>query len=174
MVKTPYVLEGWGHRAGDEGSGYWIGQQIVKAIFRTEDGRLSERTILTELVFKKLRISTLAELANWLYVADYTNARMASLASVLAESVAMGDQIAHVIANEAAYELSLIAEVALKKAGYKNGPFPFYINGGVLAHNEFITNELKDRISFSYPDINFVLCEEQPIEYVVRRALGAV
>ena len=30
---------GWGHRVGDEGSGYWIGQQVAKAIFRAADGR---------------------------------------------------------------------------------------------------------------------------------------
>lgn len=51
---------GWGHRAGDEGSGYWLGQEVIRAIFKMEDGR-GEPTILKKMqsiityAFKMLR-----------------------------------------------------------------------------------------------------------------------
>ena len=165
---------GWGHRVGDEGSGYWIGQQIARAIFRTEDGLLTDQTLLTTLVYKKLGISSLDALADWLYADDYTNARMASISSVLAEALAEGDQIAQVIASEAAYELTLIAQAALQKLNYANEPLPFYLNGGVLRNNEVILLELIDRLSNDYPHLQFVVCEEQPIEYIVKRAMAAL
>ncbi|PJO44017.1 N-acetylglucosamine kinase, partial [Lysinibacillus xylanilyticus] len=46
---------GWGHRAGDEGSGYWLGQEVIRAIFHMEDGR-GESTILKNAVYDYLRI----------------------------------------------------------------------------------------------------------------------
>jgi N-acetylglucosamine kinase-like BadF-type ATPase len=44
---------GWGATLGDEGSGYWIGLQAMKAICEAQDGRIEE-TDLTQLVFEHL------------------------------------------------------------------------------------------------------------------------
>ncbi|MER2107971.1 MAG: BadF/BadG/BcrA/BcrD ATPase family protein [Solibacillus sp.] len=161
---------GWGHRAGDEGSGYWIGQQIARAIFRTSDGRVNDTTILKELVFKKLGIASIEELSNWLYVDDYTNARMASLSTVLDEALTQHDAIAQLIAQEAAYELSLIGKATLKKIALTKEPFPFYLNGGILLYNDYITQELVSQLDAYYPQLEFKLCTQKPIEYIVKRA----
>lgn len=42
---------GWGATLGDEGSGYWIGLQAMKAICEAQDGRIEE-TDLTQRVFE--------------------------------------------------------------------------------------------------------------------------
>lgn len=162
---------GWGHRAGDEGSGYWIGQQIARAIFRTEDGRLKDKTLLTQLVFDKLGINSIEQLSNWLYVADYTNARMASLSSVLDRAIRQQDTIAQLIAQEAAYELSLLGKVTLRKLELLNEPFPFYLNGGVLLNNDYITNELIRYLDAYHTQLQFEICSKRPIDYIVKRAL---
>ena len=161
---------GWGHRVGDEGSGYWIGQQIARAIFRTEDGRLTDKTILTKLVFKKFGIESIDQLANWLYAPDYTNARMASLSSVFDEAIKQQDNIAQLIAQEAAYELSLIGKVTLQKLQLIDEPFPFYLNGGILLHNNYITTELIRYLDAYHPQLQFEICPKRPIEYIAKRA----
>lgn len=166
---------GWGHRAGDEGSGYWIGQQIARAIFRTEDGRVQDKTQLTELVFNKLGIQSIDQLSNWLYAVDYTNARMASLSSVLGEALAQHDAIAQLIAQEAAYELALLGKVALQQLKLtQNAPFPFYLNGGILLHNDYIAEHLMSRLAVDYPQLQFEVCTEKPIEYISKRGLLAL
>lgn len=166
---------GWGHRVGDEGSGYWIGQQIARAIFRTEDGRVQDKTQLTELVFNKLGIQSIDELSNWLYAADYTNARMASLSSVLSEALAQHDTLAKLIAQEAAYELTLLGKVALQQLKFtRDAPFPFYLNGGILLHNDYIAEHLMSRLAVDYPQLQFEICTEKPIEYIAKRALLAI
>lgn len=162
---------GWGHRAGDEGSGYWIGQLIARAIFRTEDGRVADKTILTKLAFEKLGIQSIEQLSNWLYAADYTNARMASLSSLLLPALEAQDTIAQVIAKEAAYELALLGKATLQKINLANKPFPIYLNGGILAHYRFIKEELIERLQEEYPQLQFELCTKQPLEYIVKRAL---
>lgn len=165
---------GWGHRAGDEGSGYWIGQQIARAIFRITDGRLNDNTILTQLVFEQLNIQSIEELSNYLYTDDFTNARMASLSLVLEKALAKNDTIAQLIAQEAAYELSLLGKTVLKKINRTNELFPLYLNGGILLHNDYITRELIHHLDAYYPQLQFKICKRKPIEYIVERALLTV
>ncbi|WP_332647437.1 N-acetylglucosamine kinase [Lysinibacillus sp. 54212] len=161
---------GWGHRAGDEGSGYWLGQQIVQAIFRAEDGR-GERTSLTELVLSQLQLGHVEELLNWLYHADYTNAKLASVGSLLQKAVEQGDAVALSIARRAGEELALLAGVTLRKASYTNGAHTFYLNGGVLKNNPAIYETLVQDVHKEYPHVHFSLCDDKPIEYIVKRAL---
>lgn len=161
---------GWGHRVGDEGSGYWIGQQVAKAIFRAADGR-GDSTILTDLVLNGNQINNIDALMNWLYNTDYTNARLASFGSYVQQAVECGDQVAITIAKEAANELALLATATLKKAGYHNDAHTFFINGGVLKNNPAIYERFVKQVQEIFPHVTFKLCKEQPIEYIVKRAI---
>ena len=162
---------GWGHRVGDEGSGYWLGQQVAKAIFRAADGR-GEPTILTDLVLSGNQIANIDALMNWLYNADYTNARLASLGSYVQQAVERHDQVAIKIAKEAANELALLAIATLKKAGYHQDAQTFFINGGVLKNNPAIYAHFVKQVQETFPHLTFTLCKEQPLEYIVKRALA--
>lgn len=160
---------GWGHRAGDEGSGYWIGRQIAKAIFRAEDGRASP-TMLTELVLEANHLADVDRLMHWLYREDYTNARLAGLSVHLQQAVDQSDPAALHIAEKAACELDLLATATLQKAGYSGDVHPFYINGGVLKNSPAIYRLFTNKVKRKFPSIQFLLCKEKPIEYIVKRA----
>lgn len=165
---------GWGHRAGDEGSGYWVGQQMLKAIFRHADGRSKQPTQLTKLVLQTLGLASVDELINWLYAPNYTNAQVAGLGSLLAEAVAAQDTVACHIAQKAAEELTLLAKTILQKIGYTSGPYTFYLNGGVLEYNDCITDLFYQQMRTHYPDIEWRMCTEKPIEYIVKRAIAVL
>ena len=165
---------GWGHRAGDEGSGYWIGQQMLKVIFRHADGRSEQPTQLTALVLQKLGLTSVDELLNWLYAPNYTNAQVAGLGSLLAEAVAAQDIVACHIAQKAAEELVLLASAILHKTGYTSGPYTFYLNGGVLEYNDCITDAFYQQMRSHYPDIEWRMCIDKPIEYIVKRAIAVL
>lgn len=158
---------GWGHRAGDEGSGYWIGQQIARAIFRADDER-DPPTQLTKLVLQGNHLAHTDALMNWLYDASYTNARLASLSAYLQKAVDQQDTVARQIADAASTELAQLALTALRKMGTAH---QFFLNGGILKNNPAIYERFVAIVQQSYPDLTFILCEEQPIEYVVKRAL---
>lgn len=160
---------GWGHRAGDEGSGYWIGRQIAKAVFRAADGR-AEPTALTELVLRANQLADMDDLMNWLYSADYTNARLASFSPYLQPAVAQGDTTAINIARKAAEELALLATASLQKTGYKGDIHPFYVNGGVLKNTPSVYDLFMRKVKEPFPAVQFELCEEEPIKYIVKRA----
>ncbi len=163
---------GWGHRAADEGSGYWIGQQIIRAVVRVEDGRSTNATKLKKFLYEKLEISQLEELLYWLYHPEYTNAQLASISSILSEAVELGDEIAINIANEAAYELYYLAKTVLEKINYLNEPYTIYLNGGILQNHSVIRNLFVKNMLKVYPKLSFKLCDEQPIQYIVNRAFS--
>lgn len=160
---------GWGHRAADEGSGYWIGQQIIREVVRHEDGRSSNQTILKELLYETLKVNQLDEMLAWLYHPEYTNAQVASISFILKEAVKLGDETALNIANQAAVELSLLAETVLQKIYYSNEPFVFYLNGGILQNHPTIRDLFIQNMLIKHPNLSFKLCNDQPIQYIVNR-----
>lgn len=160
---------GWGHRAADEGSGYWIGQQIIRAVVRHEDGRSSNQTILKNLLYENLKVTQLDEMLAWLYHEDYTNAKVASISSILNEAVKLGDEIAIDIASRAAYELTILAEAILQKVNYYNEPFTYYLNGGILQNHSTIRDLFIQNLLKNYPNLSFKLCDDQPIQYILNR-----
>lgn len=165
---------GWGHRAGDEGSGYWIGTEILNIIFRMEDGRLKKTSILKEHLYKKLQIETTEQLITWLYQPNYTNAQIASISSILQDTVLLGDDQAIAIARQAAKELYFLVNAALQKINYVKKPLTLFVNGGVLQNNPIILNLLQQYTLQNYPNVTFMVCDKNPIEYIVKRAVDSL
>lgn len=162
---------GWGHRVGDEGSGYWIGRKMLNAIFRFEDGRNEKATVLTDLIYNHLKIQNVEELNDWLYRPEYTNAQVASLASILVKALSLGDEQAIQIACDAAKELFIMTDAVLRKVHVTGKDFVVYLNGGILKNNPVILNLYKDHVKEIYPNISFHLCEQDPIDYIANRAI---
>lgn len=165
-----YRTGGWGHRTGDEGSGYWIGKEIVNSLFRLEDGRNQTPTILKELVFGKLNIKNTEQLMTWLYAPDYTNAKLASISAVLPKAVELSDEVALTISQQAAKELAELAVSTLKKLPSIDESFTLFLNGSILRYHPYILSQFQRLMNDHFPMIHFHLCEEPPIEYIVRRA----
>ena len=163
-----YRVGGWGHRAGDEGSGYWIGQQVARAIFKALDGR-GPQTVLTDLILAKTNLKTADQLANFLYNDTYTNARLAGLSTVLQHAYDLNDEVATTIAEQACAELTLLAETILQRIKLCD-PFTFYLNGGVLKNNTCIYERIVTQLQLAYPHVQFALCHEQPLYYLIARA----
>lgn len=159
---------GWGHRASDEGSGYWLGQEVIRAIFKMEDGR-GEPTLLKNAVFNYLRIQHSTELATWLFRPSYTNAQLAKMGAFLAEAVAKNDACALQISTRAAHELVLLACAVLKQIGYNGEVFTLYCNGGAIKHNPFILHTFTKEMTSMYPKIHISLCQQAPIDYIIER-----
>lgn len=168
-----FRVGGGGHRAGDEGSGYWIGREILHAVFRMEDGR-GEPTLLKSLVFDFLKIHEIEELTDWLYRANYTNAQIASLASLLKIAVAQDDPVAKGISLDAAAELTLLGATILRKISAVEDSTPIFFNGGALLHNPCILKQVSSQLLEQFPNIQITSCTDKPIEYIVHRAWQAL
>lgn len=133
---------GYGHIIDDEGSAYYIGRLILRAVIRAFDKRDKE-TILTELVYAKLGINSIPELITWLYSTDRSKGDIAALAVLIEEASERGDEVSREIEESAAEELAKLCEPALKFLG---GKCKIAVSGSVLQKNRRIRECFKERM----------------------------
>lgn len=122
---------GWGYLLGDEGSGYWLGLQALRAVARAADGRGPETTLHRALL-PALGLSAARDLIPWLYGASPPpTAAVAALAPLLLETARQGDGSAVAIVRQAADELNLAAQAVMRRLAMPSPPIA--LAGGLLA-----------------------------------------
>jgi N-acetylmuramic acid 6-phosphate etherase len=126
---------GWGGLLGDEGGGYWIAMEGLRAVTRQADGR-GEATLLTNAAMEFFNLSGPSGLIGLIYDPVTTRDQIAKFSGVIFE-LAPRDNAAMRIAKVAAESLAeLIAAVARKletQAGYRLG-----LTGGNLCNQEML------------------------------------
>lgn len=94
-------IGGWGHIIGDEAGAYDIAVNILKAVMHAYDGR-GEKTILTELVLKYLKIDKEQDLIPYVYRAGNGKKEIAGIARLLSDGCLLGDYVSVSIAEKSA------------------------------------------------------------------------
>ncbi len=159
---------GWGHRVGDEGSGYWIGKQAIRTALRGYDGR-GTATPLTSKLLQHLKLQSEEELFNWAYSAAYSVDKTAELSRLVGEAAEEGDVPARQILELAADELFSGAQAVMKKIGLTEAesPFAVILQGGVLQHNPVVRSRLAERIAAFSPHARVDEAKREPIYGVI-------
>jgi N-acetylglucosamine kinase-like BadF-type ATPase len=118
---------GWGHLLGDEGSGYWIGLEAIKAALRSWAG-IIPKTALETRVMETLGAKDDRQLLGRVYSGSFSEAEIAGLVILVASLARDDDEPSDRILDEAAYHLASMAEAAQKRLG----ELPIYLSGGVF------------------------------------------
>jgi glucosamine kinase len=95
-----FFADGWGPVLGDEGGGYWIGQQALRAVCRAADGR-GPRTRLTAPVFNVLNVNDCDGLVQLVHAHHFERERIARLARLVFDIAGLGSQVAMEIRDRA-------------------------------------------------------------------------
>jgi N-acetylglucosamine kinase-like BadF-type ATPase len=158
MDGTVFHLGGWGPVLSDEGSGYWIGWQAVRAVLRARDrGR---ETALLAAVLQQWQTTSLAglvDLGNRVPGPDFSQ-----LAPVVAQCADAGDMVAIEVLESAGRELGGMAAFALQKVqasldvartkGNKT-PLRLAFTGGVLSHVPQVRGALVATVHSTIPQV---------------------
>ena len=139
---------GYGYLIDDEGSGYALGRDILKAVARAADGR-GPATCLTGLVREALGVDGMGPVVTWLYAPSTGKKEVAALAPLLLQALAQGDEAAQAIADHAAQELALLACTAWKNLGLEAGELALV--GSIAALYPRIRQGLTDLCQGAYP-----------------------
>lgn len=107
-------LGGHGFLVGDEGSGYWIGREIIRLVLRSLSGLDTPRPQLTQIVQQEYG-TTIHDIEHAIYHNPSDRARLASLARHASELPA--DPIVDSLFTAAAEELLTLARGVTRKAG---------------------------------------------------------
>lgn len=124
-----WLASGWGATFGDEGSGYWIAVEGVRAALRCHDGR-GAKTSLGAVLWPALGISHPNDVLRYARSGAWKRPQIAALAPLVIEAASHGDQVAWSIVNQAADELSRAVD-AVRRAVGLTGSFETVLAGGL-------------------------------------------
>ena len=123
------TVGGWGALLGDEGSGYGIGLEGLRAVLRSADGREPE-TVLTDALLSLTDTAGPAELAAWGVAA--TKGEIAALFGTVVVAARQGDTVAARVIHRALADIRAHLEAALgRTAGWRGRP-PVAFVGGLI------------------------------------------
>ncbi|MBI4543389.1 MAG: hypothetical protein HY705_10185 [Gemmatimonadetes bacterium] len=133
---------GLGAVLGDQGSGYDLGRQALRAVGLAVEGR-GRRTQLVDRVMQRLRIAALPELVRWAAAADV--AMVASVAPEVLEAAAEGDAVASALVDGGADELARHVR-ALAERFPRGAALPVALGGGLLSRRDDYRKRVVARI----------------------------
>lgn len=162
---------GWGHVIGDEGSGYWIGQQAVMAVMRDADGR-GPATVLSKQVLAHFDVPNASGLVHIVYGPQSANRSIAMLGPSVQMASESGDDVASAILERAADELALAAQSVADRLQLRRDVFPFVLAGGVFRVVPALVDLLRGRLNEIAPAATIDLLSEEPARGAVRLALA--
>jgi len=99
-----FYADGWGPLLGDDGSGYWMGSEALRAVCRAADGR-GQATRLTLPILSALNVANCDALVQFIYSDQCSRDQIARLSQVVLSMAEAGAQVAIAIRDRAVAHL---------------------------------------------------------------------
>ncbi|MFW5787298.1 MAG: N-acetylglucosamine kinase [Halanaerobiales bacterium] len=135
---------GWGPIIGDEGSGYWLGMEAIRAGVKFSEGR-GPATELLQIVKEKLDLTNLNELIPMVYDKKLPRKKIAKIAPSLIDQAGENDEVSKKILENGIDELIKMVLALVDDMDYKVNKFA--VSGGLFQNKNFIkffSNKLKN------------------------------
>ncbi len=162
---------GWDYLLGDKGSGFWIGQNALGAVCCSIDG-MGPKTLLTNLIFKKLKIRNGGNLIRKIYQPEAVKI-IASISPLVDKAAERGDKVAKDILLKAAKDLALAGNQNIKKLNLKNKKFPVVLAGGVFK-SKTVLDQVKKEIKKFAPKVEFIRPKPEPVIGAIKLAIEQI
>lgn len=162
--KGHMISDGWGANIGDNGSGFWIGQQAIRRTLLALDGEAALTPMQMELSGRDCPLSpgedlmTARDEARASFGFPLDRAGTAALCKLVYRHAQNNDECAKQILNDAGVCLAGSAVRGLKKSGC-SGKVRVMVIGGVVKTSEFWKSSFEETIRTAYPDSETVIVD---------------
>jgi N-acetylglucosamine kinase-like BadF-type ATPase len=140
---------GWGHLLGDEGSGYWLGVQSIRAALHERDGT-GPPTALSGAVEEFFGCGSVEEVAALVYSKPLTKGEIAAMGARTAAAASAGDAVARGLYERAARELGAQIAVVIERVGLAGSEapreFPVGLIGSAFKAGEVFLRPLTEAV----------------------------
>lgn len=126
---------GWGYLLGDEGSGFFLGQQAIIAALKDLDGR-GQKTTLGKRIVEFFELDSISTIISPIYSGEIDRPRIASLAPIIFEERLNGDVVAQSIVETAGTELGKVVAAVTRNIGKANQAVSVALIGSVFKQRE--------------------------------------
>jgi glucosamine kinase len=168
---TIYTAGGWGPALADEGSGYWIGHEALRAGFWARDRDVS--TTLLPRIAEFWEVNSLGELV------ERANLRpgpdFAALTPLVVQCAETGDELALAVLERAGAELAeqvALVRLKMKESGC-NCKVEVACTGSILEHIAQVRSSMVASLQASAPDVKLLEGSANPLEGALWRARSA-
>lgn len=151
-----WMAGGWGHLVADEGGGYWLGVQSIKAAAAAYDGR-GEPTLLHDRVLQALGIDSIPHIMRRLYSDKISVSELAALSHVVIAAAQDGDNTARAIIAVGMDEVARCVAAVAYKLSLGDAPRLVCV-GGITQAGEIIMSPLAAAVHHRLPECRI----EQP------------
>ena len=139
-------IGGWGRVIGDEGSGYFIGLEALKAVSREIDAR-GEAGRLRVSIASRFGLDTRDRIIAAVYREKFD---IPSVAPAVLDAAEAGDAVALGILTRAATELTAQIVAAISRLGLENGT-GVVMTGGLIDHDTIYARMMADALKRQAP-----------------------
>lgn len=148
-----YRAGGWGHLLGDEGSGYSIGLNSLKAAMKCYDGALPS-TMLVPMILEKYRFSEITELKAYVYGKQIAKSDIAAFAEICIKACGVGDETAlRIIRGEAEQLAQTTAALIRKNPAFASSDV--VLTGSVFRHSAAFRHIYQTELAGRFPELRF-------------------
>lgn len=140
---------GYGPLISDDGGGYRIAVDGLRAVLRSHDG-IDPPTMLKEKLCAHLKLKEVNELVSWVNSDQSTRRNLAELAPLVIRAANEDDASATEILSRHADTLALGVETLHKSLKFKDNA-QVVMSGGLLLHNSFYNQMLRRKILYLLP-----------------------
>lgn len=165
-----FKTSGWGY-LNDEGSGFWVGQEGFRAVYKDLDGR-GPKTLITKLVFRKLKIKNMEDLKKKVYTPDLIKTIL-SFSILVDRASKKNDKVAKIILIKASNELALAANTVIEKLNFQKEKFSFILVGKMFK-SKIVINAVKKEIKKFAPKVVFIQPKQEPVIGAVKLAIEQI
>lgn len=153
---------GWGHLLGDEGSGYWLGVQSIKAALAERESS-GPQTALSEALVQFFGADCVEGLASRVYSQPLTKGEIAAFAVQTAKLAEAGDAVARELYARGARELAVQVSAVIRATGLGEEAFPVGLIGSVFRAGAVFAEPLAAAVRATAPRAQVAVVRMAPV-----------
>jgi glucosamine kinase len=162
---------GWGHLLGDEGSGYWLGIESIKAALRDREGS-GPATALSEAAVEFFEVADVQALAVRVYSKPLSKSEIAAFATETGRLAEQGDAVARECYERGARLLAEQIAAVIRRTGL-GGAFPVGLIGSAFKAGAVFVEPLTRAVHELAPRARVSVVEMAPVGGSLLLALRA-
>ena len=161
---------GWGYLIGDEGSGFELAREALRAVTQAEDGR-GAPTQLLGLILDDWKLNSVMELVPRVYRSGLAPADIARLAPLVVRAAEQGDAVARHLIERAAGSLADMVGGVARGLEFRAEKIPLALAGGLLLEAELLRTNLRAELKRRGDPFSPIVSVHDPVAGAVRLAI---